>query len=190
MIYKTYLSKYHIFFFLSLVFSAWFSRTSRTFLFSYKVRVRIAGNKKIESNIGVDPNKRAAWFMIQDNLCFLTQKNQSKRETYTILWLFLMVQLICDFNCSQINHIISRLLFKSFSPLICDCSFLAKTMIQQRNLHYKLVDRLLMNYAMNISHLQRLTFNSTANVPRRLPWTTILTHTLTSFDSLLFLCQI
>ena len=43
-----------------------------------------------------------------------------------------------------------------------------------------------MNYAMNyhffISHLQRLTFNFTANVPRRLPGPTTLSHALTTFD--------
>lgn len=46
-----------------------------------------------------------------------------------------------------------------------------------------------MNYAMNyhlfISHLQRLTFNFTANVSRRLPWPTILTHALMSFDDII-----
>ena len=40
-----------------------------------------------------------------------------------------------------------------------------------------------LNYAM-LSHLQRLTFNFTVNLPRRLPGPTILTHALTPSDGI------
>lgn len=60
--------------------------------------------------------------------------------------------------------------------------------VQQWNPHYKLVDQLVIGWSwiMLFSRLQRLTFNFIANVPRRLPWPTILTHAITSFDDILF----